>query len=410
MDGMKPVTLLCVVSVVLNIAGGVYVTRRTSATRSDAGADVVRATNRGEVKAGLSEETKRLLAETGTEDLAVLRDRLRAEGLPESIVRDVVSGRLWAERQAKLDAADPIKKRPWWQQTREQLPGDDVRMSRLGERLRFECLSRIDDLFPDYRDDSGGSSGGVLSVEKQRAVRKLRRDYEELISRVNTDAAGDPTSKDQEKLAYLGHEQEKDLRALLTPAEYEEQALRNAATEILMKKVAAIQNWSEREFMGMVAINQWYEQVYDNSVKNSDPFVQRSPEEQAMADRNQNERGRRQLELLGAEKLEFYEQMGLRPESYDPLARYIARYELPQSRMKELGELIGRWDPAYQAINQNTALSVAERRQAIFDLYRQMADPVSELMGPAIFDVQSPMLQMIRQSKEGSAMKGISGK
>lgn len=116
MEGMKPVTLLCVVSVVLNVAGGIYVATRLSATQAGGGAGGARTMDGREVKTGLSEETKRLLA--------VLRDRLRAEGLRESIVRDVVSGRLWTERQAKLDAADPIKKRPWWQQTREQLPGD----------------------------------------------------------------------------------------------------------------------------------------------------------------------------------------------------------------------------------------------------------------------------------------------
>ena len=78
MDGMKLVTLLCVVSVVLNVAGGIYVATQLSDAGAGVKADGARAVDGGEMKTGLSEETRRLLAEAGTGDLATLRDRLRA--------------------------------------------------------------------------------------------------------------------------------------------------------------------------------------------------------------------------------------------------------------------------------------------------------------------------------------------
>ena len=93
--------------------------------------------------AGLSEETKRLLAGSSLENLGQLRDRLRDEGMPESVVRDLIEQRLWNARRERLEAADPAKKRPWWQQFPEPLPGDDIRMGKLEQKERADYKRRI---------------------------------------------------------------------------------------------------------------------------------------------------------------------------------------------------------------------------------------------------------------------------
>ena len=144
---MKVVSALFAASLAINTILAVY-----CAVRLHAADGVVRenvAATAPVHSAGLSEETKRLLAGDGLENLDRLRDRLRAEGLPESIVRDVIEQRLWKAQRAKLDAADPGKKRPWWQQVSERLPGDDVRMGRLEQQERAEYKRRIRELFPE---------------------------------------------------------------------------------------------------------------------------------------------------------------------------------------------------------------------------------------------------------------------
>lgn len=393
---MKPVAAVCALSLAVNLGFVGYMALSPRGAISTASEKPV--TSESSTDGGLSAETRQLLVKTGIENLELLRDRLRAEGLPESIVRDVVSHRLWAARQAKIDAADPIKKRPWWQQTSEQLPGDDVRVTRLAESSRIEVLARINELFTDLKEDDVDPEATFLPVAKQRALQKLRKDYAELHRRLDAETGSYLSSSDLNKQQYLQGEEAKDMKALLTPAEHDELGLRNLAALSDHKKTAAIFDLSEGQFRGLLAIEQRVAREYEKlGPPANDPFAARSPEQDAAIQKVNEEARQQRLELIGTEKRNFYEAVEADKGEYESLARYVARYELPPAKVKEYYDFFRQWGTEQQPVDEG--LSRTEQRQAFMALLQKIEAPMIELMGPAIMDSDLSWVQFIRTVK-----------
>jgi hypothetical protein len=351
---------------------------------------------------GLSDETKRLLTQENVEHLDQLRDLLRAEGLPESIVRSVVEQRLWQARQIRLDAADPGKKRPWWQQISGHLPGDDVRMARLEEKLRDEVLSKRDELFPEARQLSPDDSLAFLPPAKREAVQQLRDDYRELDRKLLIESGGDLysngayiTSADQQKRTYLNNEEEKDLRAVLTPDEYNEMQLRTVWNEQRFKKVAAFLDLSEHQFRGLVDIRAWREQA-DAKLGpsgNGDPFAAMPPEVARQHQQIIDDEKRKLGELLGAEKLQLMD-LADNPE-YEGIARYIARFDLPQSHIAEYFTITRKGIDEAAAIYNNPALSPEQRTESIQSIAKTYDASIVKLLGSTALDENLSMSAML---------------
>lgn len=383
---MKPVVVLCVISLAVNaslvgyivfkpqIVAELPVTGGTASVKDEAGT-------------GLSEETRQLLTETGIGNLEALRDRLRAEGLPEALVRNVVEQRLWDDRNAKMAGADPMKKRPWWQQTRESLPGDDVRLAKLEHRLLNELTSRRLELFPESADAGENLETAFLSQGKRKAVQKLQSDYRELHMRVNADSGGIYASpsiaSDYRRLEYLVSEEDKDLRALLTPQEYEEMKLRGDANSS-RRKNAALLNLSQAEFRGLVELDKWFEQEEAKMGYSGDPFAPSIPERENPPMKLYDERKRRAGALLGPEKAELYRRAEF--GEYDAIERYVARFDMPPSRVNEYFGLSQKAESEMTALFQSSTLSVTERDQALRSLGQIYETSLKKLLGPAAMD------------------------
>ncbi len=329
---------------------------------------------------GISAGTKQLLGEAGNENLEYLRDRLLEEGLPAAIVEQIIKARLWSAHEARVEAADPIGKRPWWQQTQTQLPGDDIKMERAREISREKFRAQMDRLFPGHTKTTPISATAFLPASTRKAVEKLTADYEELRTKQRTET-GSPYEfeEDRKKMAYLRDSEEEDLRALLSEGEYKEFKLRDSGSEELVKKKAALLNLSEHEFRGMLAINEWRAAQNQNFPRlENDPFATITPEQAKEQELLNREQARREGELLGTERHILY----LRSDNpeYETISRYVARYELPPSRIIEYFKLS---DSAYEQarflISQDTPLE--QRQQAVRDLAKTVRASLKELTG-----------------------------
>jgi hypothetical protein len=360
---------------------------------------------------GLSDETKRLLTQENVEHLDQLRDRLRAEGLPESIVRSVVEQRLWQARQIRLDAADPSKKRPWWQQISGHLPGDDVRMARLEEKLRDEVLSKRDELFPETKQSTPDDSIAFLSPAKRQAVQRLRDDYYELQRKLLIESGGAYnngayiTSADQQKLTYLNNEQEKDLRAVLTPDEYNEMQLRTAGNEDFFKKTAAFLNLSEHQFRGLMDIHAWREQADAklNTQDGVDPFAPMSPEIARKYQQITDDEKQKFIELIGEDKLQLMELA--KNSEYEGIARYIARFELPQSHIAAYFAITHKGIEDAAAIQNNPALSSGQRTESIKLIAQAYDVSISKLLGSNALDENLGMSAILAPAARTSCFR-----
>ena len=389
---VKKLTAVLCTSLLLNGAFAGYIVLRRASTptppEKTPSTDASVAT-----RIGLSDETKRLLAQESIEHLDQLRDRLRAEGLPESIVRSVVEERLWQARQLQLDAADPNKKRPWWQRMSGHLPGDDVRMARLEEKLRDEVLSKRDELFPESKQFSTDDSIAFLPLTKRQAVQQLRADYYELQRKLLIESGGPSystgsyiTSADQQKLTYLRNEEEKDLRAVLTSDEYKEMQLRTTGNEWVAKKTAALLDLSEDQFRGLVNIQAWREQADAklNTQNGVDPFAQMSPETARNYQQIIDDEKQKFIELIGEEKLQLLELA--KNSEYEGIARYIARFELPQSHIAAYFAITHKGIEDAAAIQNNPALSSEQRAESIKSIAQAYDVSISKLLGSNALD------------------------
>lgn len=391
---MKPVAVVCFVSLVINVGLVGYIAwethgaHRRVASNASAVAPVM--------STGLSAETRRLLAQAGVDNLELLRDRLRAEAVPELVVQNLLEQRLWRDRQAKLDAADPVRKRPWWQQVRDPLPGDDVRMGRLEQQLRFDLQARMRQLFPEKNDSVIDPAASFLSVEKQRQVQKIRDDYRELEARLSMET-GDAwvTNQDGVRLHYLRDEAEKDLRMLLTAQEYAELELRNPGEEPALKKAAALIGLSEREFRGLLAINKWFSEEGGKIIDPKDPFASVPPEKQELYNQLQVDMKKQERDILGAEKFDLYDKSNT--ADFDQIFRYVARFDLPPARISEYFKLNAKAMEAGCSISGNAALTDEQRSQAMSIWRRNSEAALTDLLGPAAMDSGLGLANLINQ-------------
>lgn len=385
---MKKLTVILFASVVLNGALAGYIALRLPATPTPPAKTPPVITSKP-ARTGISDETKRLLAEESAERLDELRDRLRAEGLPESVVRSVVEQRLWQARQLRLDAADPNKKRPWWQRMSGHLPGDDVRMARLEEKLMDELQSKRAELFPETEKSTPDDSIAFLPAAKREAVQRLRDDYRELHRKLLIQSGGAysqgsyVTAADRQKLTFLGEEEEKDLRALLTSEEYGEMQLRTPGAESVPKKASALLDLSEHQFRGLMAIREWRNNAepIDLSV---DPFAAMSPEMELKRQQLADEEKRKLDELLGTEKRQLLDQT--KNFKYEDVARYIARFDLPQSHIPAYLALFQKATDDAAAINSNATLSPEQRTQSLKSIAQTYDTSIAKLLGPAALE------------------------
>lgn len=372
---MKPKALLLALSVAANAALVGCLVLRVSAPPP------VEPAVRPVAKAagGISNATKQLLVDDSTAGLEQLRDQLLAEGLPMSAVEAIIEDRLWRSRQARIDKANPLKNRPWWQQTEDQLPGDDLHLNRLSEALRSESQAEMRRLFPHRDSPVDARRIAFLPPGKAAAVQELMQDYEELRSNLRA-KVGDPWlfKADSAQWLYLRDEEERDVRALLTPIEYEQFKLRDPNIESRLKRAAAIVGFSEREFYGMRAISEWRSAQASKFPYLTDPFASVSPEQRAEEQRLNEEAARRERELLGLERFTFYVYSSV--PDYDQMARYAARYDLPPSRIMEY---LALKDNAMAAVQQITAKESTpeQRRQAVKSWIETTKKSLNDLVG-----------------------------
>jgi hypothetical protein len=372
---MKPTPFFFACSLVIN-AGLIGILLMRSPSSSTMPESTVRTTE----ASGISGSTKKLLSEPGNENLENLRDRLLAEGLPAATVEQIIKARLWSAHEARVEAADPIPKRPWWQQTETQLAGDDVRMERIREISLGEFHAQMNRLFPERAKNTPDPATAFLSASTRDAVEKLTADYKELRTNLRAEA-GAPYEfeEDRKKMDYLRNAEDEDLRGLLSANEYREFKLRDAGHESELKKKAVLLNMTEAEFRGMLAINEWradQNQKLPSLV--DDPFATLSPEQAKEQELLIREQARLELELLGRERYKLYALSDER--EYETVSRYVARYELPASRIIEYFELSeSAYERARVIIAQETPLE--QRQQAVRALAKTVKASLESLTG-----------------------------
>ena len=225
---MKPTTLLIALSLVANALLGVLLFRLSPPPAPVASSSV--ATSAASTAAAA--KSARLRAALASGDFAALC----AAGVPVETARALAAGSAYARYRAKLGAIQPAPNpdpRYWLHPAMTRpLPTPSERAALTAAEREF--ADSLAALFGASASLTGERDARLafLPVWKQEQLRRLEQDYKDQQADLQRDITGPPLASDREKLRLLNEQKERDLAALLTPAERADLELRASPTAL----------------------------------------------------------------------------------------------------------------------------------------------------------------------------------
>lgn len=186
------------------------------------------------------------------EELRALADELRAAGFPESGVRFLMATLI----QRQVRGASEFAKLPFWHQTGGGKAARDAidKMNREAAEAEAVVLGKPE-VDPADLDPIGRSSRyGALSDEKIRALMKIERDYGEVYWQQRRGAGNEDateTFEGRNRIRLIEEEKEKDIAAVLTPAEFEDYSRRRSRAALTVIQGVTDIGVSEEEYMAL---------------------------------------------------------------------------------------------------------------------------------------------------------------
>jgi len=363
-----------------------------SLVKSPAGVADTRAgnTDSGEVSPEVARATEALLK---TDDMAALRDKLRALGLPEAVVKEIVKARIASRYTASLRdignaALEAARQRPYWQSDRNYVGGwtgytdeqnqkmRDIMGKKESEMTRLFGADKINDLALYYP---------YLSPEKAARLRELENDYDVLRAQTIREKAGFLMPGDAEKIRLLDVEKKRDTLALLTPEQKEARDFRESWTaQDLQRTFAGFDGGTEEEYKAIFALRYPLEEKYPPEWESyAAAMGSDSPEEYYKASEADARKVDEQIKaLLGPERYADY--LRAQNTDYTTLLAAAERFNLSAETVAQTYQ--ARTDAAREAerISGDDSLSAAEKNAAFAALSEQALAQIRAQLGEEI--------------------------
>ena len=217
---------------------------------------------------------KEINALLSTSDMVALRDKLKAMGLSDDVVRSIVGARISSRYNARAReifqaAIENAKQQPYWRGSlgfssfMSLSPEQQKELRELGREASQESKRVLGDSDISYSYSS--LRYPFLSPEKAQQLRDIESDYGELRLQIMQEMSGFRMPGDSEKLKLLDTEKERDLQAALTPEEREANNLRNSPTAASLKRKLAGFDATEDEYKTIFALQNALDEKYPTS-------------------------------------------------------------------------------------------------------------------------------------------------
>jgi hypothetical protein len=374
---MKPATLLLTASLVANIAFLAYVATRTT-------------------ESGTHASTPHTHPATATPSRSPAPAATTATSTPTSpnATRELALGRAFARYQEKLRAArtaGATDDSRWWR-TRTSSG------SREAELINRRELT--DALIAAFGDDLGlggadSNQLAFLSPTKRAALRNITQDYDEMMAKFG--AGGVLLASDKEKLKLLRTERDRDIAALLTPAELVDYELRTSPSAATLRTRYGDAIASEDEFKKLYALQKSFEEKFP-----ADTFTGRVSMESMRA------RADAQLQLQNDLRAAVGDERyaALRRAS-DPELRtldgLVTRLSLPANTTDRIATYRETYAAESQRINADTSLSILDRRAQLQTLGTKAKTELTTTLGTEVAEAFTPRASWVGMLQSGLA-------
>ncbi len=311
-------------------------------------------------------------------DLAALRDRLRARGLPEEHVRSAI--RALAAKSFGL-GAEYLRYQtdvPYWQQV---FPSSLFHKERQMQKAYQAALLS---LFGDGFDAETGSSSATsldlafdgLSPEKRARVQAILRDYGEMRNDVFMATVVDnmviQTPEEAEKLKYLDRQKVEDLRRVLTSEELENYLLRTDQAADQMRRSLAGFRPTEEEFRAIYRYTE--QQLQAASTNGTGAF-----NDFALRDKTLREAHSALVDILGAERAMEYK-LATDPATAQ-VTRLLTRLELPIAKAAEVAAVQRDTQAEAARIRADASLTPGQKQDQLKRLVDGVTTSLTTVLG-----------------------------
>lgn len=379
---MKALPVILTVSLTANLAAIGYLSLRPQVTPPAI-------TNRPAPAAvAAPDASEQIRAALTRGDLAALT----AAGVPLSAARDLLLGRAlsrYAER-TKGPASSAADQR-WWRigATASRSESSLLAQRELNDAVRAALGM---DLF------SNGSDSGLTSFlppAKRDALRRIQQDYDEMTAKFSPD--GIQLASDKERLALLRAERDRDIAALLTPAELAEYELRTSSTSLALRARLGDAIQSEEDFRKLYSLQKAFDDQFalnPSSPRPSAEFMQ----QRAAAERKLQEDFRA---ALGEEKFASLQRAA--DQELRALDGLASRLNLPAGTTERVAATREALAAESQKITADTSLPMTERRAKLQELASRARTELAQTLGAEAADAYTQRAAWLSLLQNGVA-------
>jgi hypothetical protein len=316
---------------------------------------------------------------------------LEAAGVAPELAHDIALGRKLSQltaqiRQTETGGADSR----WWRA--HPTAGNAAREK--AQRLRRELATAL--------GDSGGLLGAgdasqlaFLPEAKRAALRRILDDYAEMTAQYAT--GGVQLAADREQLRLLRAEKERDISALLTPAELLEYEMRTSPSAATVRARYGDGLETEADFRKIYALQKAFDEKFPAEALTGriNPETMRA---RAEAQRQLQDDIRASLGDAAYAQLRRATDADLR--TVDAL---VARLGLPAATTDRVASLRESLATESQRLNADSSLNPAQRRTQIQELGSQAKAQINQALGAEAADAYAQRSQWVNLLQGGIA-------
>lgn len=309
--------------------------------------------------------------------------------------RDLALGRAFARYQEKLrttratGAADDSR---WWRNR------SSSSTSREAEVLARRELSAA--LTAAFGDDLGlggadTSQLAFLSVAKRSALRNIIQDYDEMMAKFG--AGGVQLASDKEKLKLLRAERDRDIAALLTPAELADYELRTSTSAATLRSRYGDAIASEDDFKKLYALQKSFDEKFPADALSGRVSMETM---RARSDAQQQ----LQNDMRSAVGDDRYAALRRATDSeLRTLDGLVTRLNLPPNTTDRVATARETYAAESQRIHADAALSVTDRRGQLQALGTKAKTELTTTLGTEVAEAFTPRASWVGLLQNGLA-------
>lgn len=285
-------------------------------------------------------------------------DRLRAIGLPDSIIRTLIVRQIDRRYRDREKALNRQESDAFWRhdypyyanRSVDPLAALDLRREKSAEKKRL-----LADL-PDPEAERVNARLSFLSPEKREAFRAVREDYDAMRQAIRS-PDGIVLPEEREKLAFLEKQERADLEALLSPDELAAYELRHSNTARQLRYQLRGFDATEDEYKAIYRMQREYLQQHAPEAGTNIIYA-RLPGPAAAREKFQTEL----KATLGEERYSAYERA--QDQEFRTLAAITSRLDLPPEKAIEAHALKTALERKAREFRPVPGISAREQQEA----------------------------------------------